>query len=155
TGGAGGAGGPAGAGARPATEAGTAAGGAEMQEGDQPPADFGTLLGTMVTQALLYLGGFPDPQTGRAVVSLEHAAFHIDLLMVLKEKTKGNLAPQEANDMDQALHELRQRFVEVSRAVAAMAAKQGAVAGRGGPMGPGGMPEGPDPMGFGNLRMGS
>lgn len=91
-----------------------------------PPADFEGLLSTLVTQALLYTGGFPDPQTGRAIVSLEHARFYIDLLAVLEEKTRGNLSPQEAEGLTGALGELRMRFVEIARAVA-QASKEGRV----------------------------
>lgn len=106
--------------------------GPEGGEYDLPPADFPSLVGTMVTQCLLYLGGFPDPQTGRAVVSLEHAKFNIDLLAVLEEKTKGNLAPEEASDLSQALNELRLRFVEISKALVQMQAKAAMEAAQGG-----------------------
>lgn len=85
-----------------------------------PPADFQTLVGTMVTQALTYMGAFPDPETGRAVVSLEHARFHIDLLAVLEEKTRNNLSKDEAADLAQAVGELRHRFVEIVQAIAQM-----------------------------------
>lgn len=91
---------------------GSGRGGREM-----PPADFTSLVGTLVTQALLYMGGFPDPQTGRAIVSLDYARFHIDLLTVLEQKTKGNLSPEEASDLSQALYELRMRYIEIGKAV--------------------------------------
>lgn len=94
---------------------------------EMPPADFVSLVGTLVTQALLYLGGFPDPQTGRAIVSLDYARFHIDLLAVLEQKTKGNLSPEEAADLNQALYELRMRYIEIGKAVET-AAKRGGVA---------------------------
>lgn len=122
--------------------------GAEGMRGadyDMPPADFPSLVGTIVTQALLYLGGFPDPQTGRAIVSLEHAKFHIDLLAVLQDKTKGNLSADEDTDLSQALNELRLRFVDISKAVAQMQAKaameaQAGAPGIGGAPGPGAGP---------------
>jgi hypothetical protein len=104
------------------------AGGREM-----PPADFKSLLGTVVTQALLYMGAFPDPQTGRAIVSLEYAAFHIDLLSVLEEKTRGNLSEEEQTELTQVTHELRLRFVELQQAVAEMALERA----KGGPAGAG------------------
>jgi hypothetical protein len=97
-----------------------------------PPADFPALVGTLFTQAVLYLGGIPDPQTGRAIVSLEHARFHIDLLAMLEEKTKGNLSAEEASDLSQVLNELRMRFVEISKAVMQMQAKQAMQAAGGG-----------------------
>ncbi len=125
-------------------------------EGQLPPADFMTLLGTMVTQALMYMGAFPDPQTGRAVVSLEHAKFHIDLLGVLEAKTKGNLSPDESTELSGTLNELRMRFVEISKAVVAHMERQrmqggaggvggmGGVGGVGGAGGPGAGPGMPD-----------
>ncbi|MFO0493154.1 MAG: DUF1844 domain-containing protein, partial [bacterium] len=71
---------------QPAGLAGAIGGGAGAGAGgpgELPEADFQSLLGTMVTQALMYMGAFPDPETGRAVVSLEYARLHIDLLAVL------------------------------------------------------------------------
>lgn len=127
---------------------------------EMPPADFQSLVGTLVTQALLYMGGFPDPRTGRAVVALDYARFHIDLLAVLADKTKGNLAAEEAEDINQALSELRIRYVEIVKAVEEMAARGelgqaspggggglggggggggGGAGGFGGPAGPGGL----------------
>jgi hypothetical protein len=101
-----------------------------------PPADFRGLLEVMIMQAITYMGGFPDPETGRAMVSLEHAKFHIDLLAVLEEKTKGNLTAEEAADLAQVLNQLRLQFVEISKAVSAAIAK-GAMKGPGGAGGAG------------------
>ncbi|MBX3386010.1 MAG: DUF1844 domain-containing protein [Phycisphaeraceae bacterium] len=96
------------------------------QEGDGeglPEANFKALIGTLITNALMYLGAFPDPQSGRAMVAPEYAKFHIDLLGVLQEKTKGNLTEEEQQDIDHSIRELRMQFVEVMRAVTAMAMK--------------------------------
>jgi hypothetical protein len=108
-----------------------------------PPGDFTSLVGTLVMQALLYLGGMPDPQTGRAIVSLEHAKYHIDMLTTLEEKTKGNLTPEESSDLSRALTELRMRFVEISKAITQMQAKAAMQAAQGG--GGAGAPGGPAP----------
>jgi len=136
-----------------AAESGAGSRGPGGREERLPPADFTALVGTLVTQAFLYLGGFPDPETGRAIVSLEHAKFHIDLLAVLQTKTAGNLTPEEAEDLSRAVHELRLRFVDVSQAVAEMvkqrAAKGGAGAVGSGPIpGAAGMPMTPPPPGL-------
>ena len=119
-----------------------------------PPADFKTLVGTMVTQAGMYLGWFPDAQ-GRAVVSMEYAKFHIDLIGVLAEKCKGNITAEEQAELLEALQELRGQFVEVGRAVAQAAAEKlkggaggtggGMSGGMGGGMGAGGMTFGGGP----------
>ncbi len=115
---------------RPAQASGS--GGAAAAQGMEslPPADFRSLLEVLITQALMYMGAFPDPETGRAMVSLEHAKFHIDLLAVLEDKTKGNLTAEEAADLAQVLSQLRLQFVEISKAVAQAVAK-GAMKGGG------------------------
>lgn len=127
---------PAGAVAGGPASAGAAGGGGHPGGGMQelPKADWQALLGTMVSQALMYMGAYPDPETGRPIVSLEYAKFHIDLLNVLAEKVKGNLTDQEQTDLTQVLSELRMRYVELSQAVAKMYAAQMAKGG-GGAMG--------------------
>ncbi|MEM8835186.1 MAG: DUF1844 domain-containing protein [Planctomycetota bacterium] len=89
-----------------------------------PPADFTTVLGMLATQAVMYLGGMPDRE-GRAMVDLEVAQHFIGLLEVLEEKTRGNLEDKEKTDLEQTLHELRMRYVEISKMVAEQMAKQG------------------------------
>ncbi len=84
---------------------------------DLPPADFRTLIGSLATQALLYLGGFPDPETGRAMVALDLAQHYIDLIALLEEKTKGNLTPEETTELREVAHDLRLRFVQITEAL--------------------------------------
>lgn len=130
--------------AAPAAGAGSTQGGQQAGPGGPggeklPPADWQALLGTMVSQTLMYMGAYPDPETGRPIVSLEYAKFHIDLIDVLLQKTKGNLTEQESTDLTQVVSELRMRYVELSQAVAKMYAAQLAKGAPGGPgaQGPG------------------
>lgn len=109
--------------------------GAGPDEGDlgaPPEPNFEELIRMLATQALLYLGAFPDPESGRRMVSLEAAQFNIELLSVLEAKTKGNLTPEEQTFLDRMLHELRMQFVEIGRAVA-KAVQEGRIAPQGGP----------------------
>lgn len=115
-----------------------AAGGAMPAEGELPPADFQSLAGMLMSQALIYLGGVADRQTGRAIFDPEMSKFYIDLLGVLEAKTKGNLTPDEAKDLTQGLSELRMRFVELMKMVARQAA-EGRAAGGPGALGGSGM----------------
>ncbi len=96
-----------------------------------PEANFRTLVSVLASQAIMGLGAYADPKTGRAVVDLEGARFSIDLLAVLEEKTKGNLEKDEAEEIKQLLAELRSRFVQISQLVAEQQARQavGAAAG--------------------------
>lgn len=108
----------------------------EEQDPNQlPPADFRTLVGMLATQAIMYMGGMVHPETGQAVVDLEYSKHSIDLLGTLEAKTKGNLSAEEAEELGGALQELRMRWVEISRLVAAQIQKQQSGKG-GGPTGP-------------------
>jgi Domain of unknown function (DUF1844) len=79
-----------------------------------PPASFPSLMAQFGMQAAMYLGDLPNPMSGKASVDLEAARYHIDMLGVLQEKTKGNLTPEEESEMQQILTGLRMRFVEAS-----------------------------------------
>lgn len=98
--------------------------GAEPQGPPEP--NFEELVRTLAMQALMYLGAFPEPETGRRMVSLEAAQFNIELLSMLETKTKGNLNEQESRFLTQMLHELRMQYVEIGRAVA-KAVEQGRI----------------------------
>jgi hypothetical protein len=121
--------------AEAAAKAGAGGGGAP---GDLPPADFPSLVGMLVTQALMYLGGVADRRTGQAVFDPDMSRFYIDLLAVVEEKTRGNLTEAESRDLVGAVHELRSRYVELVQAVARQAAQQGMGGGIAGPAIPGG-----------------
>lgn len=84
-----------------------------------PPADFRTLVSTMVTQAMFAMGMIPDPQTGRRMASLDMARHHIDMLSVIESKTKGNLDDEETKLLTSALYELRMQYVQLSQQVIA------------------------------------
>ncbi len=90
-----------------------------------PPADFRSIVGLLATQALGGLGAYGDPESRRIVVDLPAAQFAIDLLGVLAEKTKGNLAAEEEKELLAILAELRSRFVHFAQLVAAQAAQGG------------------------------
>ena len=101
--------------------------GAQGELGDENrPITFDDLVGMLATQALSYMGYVPDPYTGQAMVSLEYAKLHVDLLGILETKTKGNLSPDEQASLDKTLTQLRSAFVEISIAVT-KAVKEGKV----------------------------
>ena len=82
--------------------------------GGLPPANFETLVSTMATQALFAMGAIPDPRTGQAMLHLDLARHHIDMLSVIEEKTKGNLSDEESKLITGTLYELRSRYIQVS-----------------------------------------
>lgn len=81
------------------------------QEIPLPPADFTTIVSMLATQAMLNLGTLPNPMTGKTDRNLPQAKHAIDLVEVLKEKTKGNCNPQEEAMLQNLLHELRMAYV--------------------------------------------
>ena len=78
-----------------------------------PPANFIGLVSLLVTQTLFALGAIGDEKEKREP-ELDLARYHIDLLGMLEEKTKGNLSEQEAELLKNALHQMRMTFVEIS-----------------------------------------
>jgi len=99
-------------------------------EGQLPPADFRTLIGMLATQAIMYMGGIADRQTGQAVFDPEYARHMLDLLVVIEQKTKGNLEEEESRELTGVLHELRSRYVELAQMVAQQQAGGGGAPGQ-------------------------
>ncbi len=81
------------------------------------PIDFYTFLLSLGSSAFVHLGDAPHPETGQpAEPDLLVAKQTIDILAMLREKTKGNLTPEEERFLDTLLTDLRIRFVERSQA---------------------------------------
>ena len=68
-----------------------------------PPASFTTLVQSLLTQTLLYLGEYSTQ--GGPRLNLDTAKHQIDTMAVLEEKTKGNLTEEEQHTLDSALYE--------------------------------------------------
>ena len=79
-----------------------------------PPFDlnFSTFVISLSTQALAHLGEIQNPIDPQMAVDLGAAKQLIDILGILKEKTKGNLDQAEAGLLDNVLYDLRLRYVE-------------------------------------------
>ena len=85
--------------------------------GGMPKASFLMLVAGFSTQVVMNLGEIPNPATGEPAVDLEHAKYTIDLLEMLKEKTRGNLSEQEERALDMSLYELRMKYVAAASRV--------------------------------------
>jgi Domain of unknown function (DUF1844) len=66
--------------------------------------------------AAFMLGQIPHPQTGEREVNLDMARLLIDQLIMIQEKTKGNLNGDEMRILGSALSNLQMAFVEVAQA---------------------------------------
>ena len=84
---------------------------------EMPKASMETLVQSVASQAMLYLGIIPDPRSGQRVQHLDIARHQIDTLAVLEEKTKNNLTESEAKLLATSLYELRQAYIQVATAI--------------------------------------
>ena len=76
-----------------------------------PELNFSTFVFSLGTSAMYHFGDFPDPVTKKAERNLEAAKQTIDILAILKDKTKGNLSEDEERLLESLLYELRMRYV--------------------------------------------
>jgi hypothetical protein len=86
-----------------------------VQEPTLPEINFSSFLLSLSTSALMHLGEVPDPATERVDKNLPLAQQSIDLLGMLREKTRGNLTPDEENLLDHLLADLRWRYVKAAK----------------------------------------
>jgi hypothetical protein len=77
-----------------------------------PPADFATLVLSLGSSAVMYLGQSDEPDGKKPTRNLPMAKHAIDLLTVLEEKTKGNLSSEEEQILESLLFDLRLHYVE-------------------------------------------
>lgn len=90
-----------------------------------PPTDapkrsplFENLIRSLGQNAAMLLGGYADPRTGQPMLDLEGAREVIDMLDALREKTRGNLSPEEDTLLIDVLGNLKLAFMEMTKAVA-------------------------------------
>ena len=79
---------------------------------DVPEISFSTFVIGLSTQALMHLGEIPSPLSGKVESALPVAKQMIDIIAILREKTRGNLDQGEQKLMDDVLYDLRMRYVE-------------------------------------------
>ena len=87
----------------------------EPDEGVLPPADFSFLASSLYIQGMMSPGLMPGSMggEGNTEVRLNRATHTVYTLDMLREKTAGNLTPEESSLLDGMLSQLRMAFVEV------------------------------------------
>lgn len=92
----------------------------EEELGDVPgaddPASFVNFLSTLATNAAAALGAVPHPATGQRSLDLDTGKYWLDVLGMIKDKTEGNLHPQESRLLEGLLADLRMQYVTMVRA---------------------------------------
>jgi hypothetical protein len=78
-----------------------------------PEASFPSLVLTLSTGALQHMGLVENPITRKVEKDLRLAKHTIDMLDMLKKKTKGNLRKEEEKLLDELLYDLRMKYVKV------------------------------------------
>src|SRR5262245_14315105 len=91
---------------------------AKNDEGEQdevlPEIDFGSFVVSLATSALMHLGEVHD-EGGTPQVDLPLAKQTIDIISMLRDKTRGNLTDEESQFIDSALYDLRLKFLEARK----------------------------------------
>src|SRR5438128_11095379 len=82
--------------------------------GANDPASFLNFLMSLATNDAAAVGMMPHPGTGESGVDLELAKHWIDVLGMLRQKTRGNLAPQEDQMFEGILADLRMQYVSLT-----------------------------------------
>lgn len=88
---------------------------APQQEEAPFQIDFATFIMSLSQSAFYQLGEIPDPLTGKTETNLPAVHQTIDMLIMLREKTKGNLTPEESKLMEQMIYELQMKYVAKSK----------------------------------------
>jgi hypothetical protein len=87
----------------------------EAPAATMPPIDFGTFVLSLGSSAIMHLGEFEHPESGKVEKDLPMAKHTIDLLSMLQEKTKGNRTAHEDQLLESLLYDLRIRYVNASK----------------------------------------
>ncbi len=78
-----------------------------------PVPQFGDLINMIAMPAAMAIGGYQTPDGKTIPPDLQVAKYHIDLLEVLEDKTKGNISDEESKMIATVLRELRGQFTNM------------------------------------------
>jgi Domain of unknown function (DUF1844) len=88
----------------------------QFQSSEPPPElTFAAFLWSLSEQALAALGEVPDPVSGQSMRDLTMAQQMIDIIIMLREKTRGNLDEHEQAMLKEILSGLQMKYVELAR----------------------------------------
>ncbi|MDI6697899.1 MAG: DUF1844 domain-containing protein [Candidatus Saccharicenans sp.] len=91
--------------------------GSEESREFMPPLEFSSIVFPIYTQALIKLGLLEDPRTNQLETNLEYARRLIDILDLLRDRTKGNLEPEEENFLEAILSQLKLNYLKKVEAI--------------------------------------
>ena len=89
--------------------------GAPKEAAPLPEIDFGTFVMSLATSALVHLGEIKHPDHASDDHNLPLAKQTIDILGMLREKTRGNLGRNEEQLLENLLYDLRMKYVAAKK----------------------------------------
>jgi len=79
---------------------------------------FPVFVAGLMAEGLMAMGVMEHPEKGKTDKNLGHAEMVIDTLVMLKDKTLGNLTKDEADYLEQVIHQMRMAYIECSKGAA-------------------------------------
>lgn len=86
-----------------------------VMQPEQGGISFTAFILGLATSTFIHLGERPDPESGSVRVDLTLARQSLDLLGLLREKTRGNLTAEEDKLFGSVLADLQLRFVNAQK----------------------------------------
>lgn len=80
-----------------------------------PEVTFPAFVMSLNTSALYHLGEIADPVTGKIIVDLDLARHAIDTLVLIQQKSQGNLSEDEEELLKNILYDIKIRYVKVAQ----------------------------------------
>jgi hypothetical protein len=87
----------------------------DLEDAEPERTMFNEFLMGIASSAFIYLGLVEHPATGRRQVDMTAAKESIDMLVMLREKTKGNLTRGEEKFFEDLLSDLKMQYVSMRR----------------------------------------
>jgi hypothetical protein len=82
-----------------------------------PPLELSSLVLPFFTQGLFSLGQIKEEEDKEHTQNLSLAKRMIELLDLFKERTKGNLKPEEEKFLESSLHQLKLSYMEKAKII--------------------------------------
>ena len=83
----------------------------DTEAGLPEQVSFSSLVSMLAMQAMMALGAMAQEADQEIIVDLDAAKLYVDLLMILREKTQGNLTPDEQGQLTAILADLQRGFM--------------------------------------------
>ena len=80
-----------------------------------PEIDFGMFVMSLASSVLVHLGEIEHPDSHERTANLPLAKQTVDILGMLREKTRGNLTQEESQLLDNLLYDLRMKYVDAKK----------------------------------------